>query len=62
MLRAALLILLAVLFVLAGLNHFLHPATYLAMLPPYLPYPDVLNYIIGAAGIGMLMPQGVAHV
>jgi uncharacterized membrane protein len=61
MLRTASLILLAVLFVLAGLNHFLHPETYLAMMPPYLPAPDVLNYISGAAevagGVGVLMPR-----
>ncbi len=53
-------LLLAVLFVLAGLNHFLHPATYVAMIPPYLPFPDALNVISGAAeiagGIGILIP------
>lgn len=60
MLRTLSLLLLSVLFVLAGLNHFLHPATYVAIIPPYLPFPEALNVISGAAeiagGIGILIP------
>ena len=55
------LALLAMFFVLAGLNHFLHPKAYLAMMPPYLPLPGVLNLISGAAeilgGIAVQIPQ-----
>ncbi len=61
MLRFLSLILLAMFFILAGANHFIHPATYLAMMPPYLPFPEALNQISGAAeiagGLGILLPQ-----
>jgi len=61
MLRTFSLMLLAILFVLAGMNHFLNPQTYLAMMPPWLPFPEVLNLVSGAAemagGIGILIPQ-----
>jgi uncharacterized membrane protein len=50
----------ALFFMAAGLNHFLNPAPYLSMMPPYLPYPDALNIISGAAeilgGAGILLP------
>jgi uncharacterized membrane protein len=40
--------LLAVLFVAAGINHFVHPAFYLKMMPPYLPWHLALVYLSGA--------------
>lgn len=39
--------LLAVLFIAAGINHFVHPAFYLQMMPPYLPWHLALVYISG---------------
>ena len=49
---------LALLFVLAGLWHFVHPATYLAIMPPMLPQPLLLVYLSGVAellgGLGLL--------
>lgn len=52
--------LLAIFFVAAGLNHFRAPEMYLAIIPPYLPQPSLLNQISGAAeiagGIGVLLP------
>ncbi len=51
----------AVFFVVAGLNHFLSPGTYLAIMPPYLPWHLALVNISGVAeiagGIGVLLPQ-----
>ena len=38
---------LALLFVLAGSWHFVHPATYLAIMPPWLPQPLALVYASG---------------
>lgn len=35
----------------AGLNHFLFPAIYLSLIPDYLPFPEMLNYISGALEI-----------
>ena len=59
--RTISLILLATFFVLAGLNHFLHPQAYLAMIPPYVPFPRTMNIISGVAeivgGIAVLVPR-----
>jgi uncharacterized membrane protein len=50
---------LAAFFVLNGLNHFRTPAVYVAMIPPWLPWPASLNMIAGACeilgGIGVLV-------
>ena len=54
-------ILLAIGFVVAGLNHFRVPEFYQTMIPPWLPWPEGLNAISGAAeiagGIGILIPK-----
>jgi uncharacterized membrane protein len=54
-------ILLAVLFILAGILHFAFPQNYLKIMPPYLPVPLSLVYLSGAAeilgGIGLLLPS-----
>ncbi|MFA6959216.1 MAG: DoxX family membrane protein [Opitutaceae bacterium] len=51
---------LALFFVAAGINHFLTPDLYLAMMPAWLPLEDAANLISGAAeiagGIGLLLP------
>ncbi len=53
--------LLALFFIGAGWNHFRDPAIYISMIPPYLPWPETLNSISGAAeiagGLGILIPQ-----
>jgi uncharacterized membrane protein len=53
--------LLAIFFILAGINHFMAPEFYLRIMPPYLPYPSLLHQLAGAAEIllgGMvLVPQ-----
>lgn len=50
----------ALFFILAGLNHFRDPALYLSMMPPWVPWPDLLQKMAGAAevagGIGILIP------
>jgi len=50
----------AVFFVLAGLNHFRTPGLYLGMMPPWLPQPIAANAVAGCAevlgGIGLLIP------
>lgn len=52
--------LLCVFFVLAGLNHFINPAFYLKMMPPYLPWHLFLVYLSGffeiALGVMLLVP------
>lgn len=53
--------LLAIAFVLAGINHFLNPAFYLRMMPPYFPAPSFLIYLSGfleiALGILLVIPK-----
>ena len=50
------------LYVASGVNHLLHPATYMTVMPPYIPSPLAMIYISGAAeilgGTGMLIPNG----
>lgn len=49
--------LLGVLFIAAGVNHFLNTATYLSIMPPYLPWHLELVYISGIAesALGFLL-------
>jgi len=59
--RSVVRVVLAIFFVIAGANHFRDPALYLAMMPPWVPSPDLLQRIAGAAeiagGIGLLLPS-----
>ncbi|MDF7812410.1 DoxX family protein [Hymenobacter sp. YC55] len=52
--------LVALLFVGAGVLHFVAPEPYVRIMPPYLPAPLLLVYVSGAAeivgGLGMLLP------
>lgn len=52
------ILLLALFFIAAGLNHFINPDFYLAIMPPALPAPSLLVYISGffevVGGIGLL--------
>ncbi len=61
MLRKISLILLATFFVAAGVNHFLNPQTYLAMMPAYVPLPGAMILISGVAevagGLGIVIPR-----
>ncbi len=45
--------LLGLLFVLAGINHFVHFAFYVSIMPPYLPYHTALVYVSGAIEVVM---------
>jgi uncharacterized membrane protein len=50
----------AVFYMFAGFLHFVHPAPYLRIMPPYLPWHHTLLYVSGAAeiagGVGLLVP------
>ncbi len=52
---------LGILFVAAGGNHFLNPDLYVAIMPPYLPWPLTLVCVSGAAeialGLLLLVPR-----
>ncbi|MGI4022818.1 MAG: DoxX family protein [Janthinobacterium lividum] len=41
------LVLLVALYLIAGSNHFVHPTVYLKLIPPYLPFPQILNSLAG---------------
>lgn len=41
------LYLMALLYIIAGINHFRNPRLYLKIIPPYLPNPKMLNYLSG---------------
>lgn len=59
--RTALRWLLAIVMVAAGANHFLSPASYVAMMPAALPWHLALVYASGVAeiagGLGLLVPR-----
>ncbi len=52
--------LLGLFFIVAGANHFANAATYVRMIPPWLPAPTMLVAISGACevlgGLGILFP------
>jgi len=52
---------LALFFIAAGANHFRTPGLYIAMIPPWMPWPAALNVISGAAeilgGLGLLVTR-----
>lgn len=58
--KRVLLWLMAVVYVLAGINHFVEPGFYLSMMPGYLPWHLALVYVSGVAeivlGIAVLIP------
>jgi len=37
----------ALFYIAAGINHFWHPATYLKIIPSFLPWPEAFNYLVG---------------
>ncbi|MEO6539120.1 MAG: MauE/DoxX family redox-associated membrane protein [Ferruginibacter sp.] len=49
MIKKISLYLLILLYAVAGVNHFLHPAGYYSIIPPYLPNPHLINILAGAA-------------
>lgn len=53
--------LMAAFYVLAGVNHFLNPAPYLKIMPPYLPWHRLLVGVSGvfeiALGVLLLVPR-----
>ena len=59
--RRIALALLAIFFIAAGLNHFLHAAFYVRIVPPWLPAHVLLVQISGVCeilgGIGLLVPS-----
>ena len=52
-LKTACRLLLGVLFIAAGINHFWHRDFYVAMMPPYLPQPQALVVLSGLAEIAL---------
>jgi uncharacterized membrane protein len=50
----------AIVYIVAGLNHFISPKTYLAIMPPYIPAHEQMVMLSGVAevvlGVGLLFP------
>ena len=55
------LYLMAFLYFLAGVNHFVSPESYIPIIPDYLPNPHLINSLAGIAeiilSIGLLIPK-----
>ena len=59
--KRILLYVMAAFYIAAGVNHFLSPDFYVAIMPPYLPWHLGLVYLSGVAeivcGVGLLIPR-----
>ena len=54
-----------VLYIAAGVNHFLNPRFYLRIIPPQLPYHDGINKISGICEVVfalLLLPMATRHI
>ena len=53
--------LLSLLFIVAGMSHFVSPGVYLKIMPDYLPWPLALVYVSGffevLGGVGLAVPR-----
>ena len=51
----------AFLYLVAGINHFISPESYLPIIPEYIPNHELINVLAGIAeiilGIGLLIPK-----
>jgi uncharacterized membrane protein len=60
-LKAVMRWLMGVLFVAAGVNHFVNPGYYVRLMPPYLPWHLALVYVSGvvevALGVALVVPK-----
>ncbi|NBO63778.1 MAG: DoxX family membrane protein [Acidobacteria bacterium] len=58
--KKVLLYLQSILYVAAGVNHFINPGFYRRIMPPYLPWPDELHLLAGlievVLGLMLLVP------
>jgi len=49
------------LYILAGINHFVQPKFYLKIIPPFLPFPQIINWVSGlmevVLGMVLLLPE-----
>jgi uncharacterized membrane protein len=50
-LKKAALYIFALFFIAAGINHFVNPAFYLPLIPPYFPFPETINIVSGVLEI-----------
>lgn len=41
------LVVLVIGYLIAGINHFIHPAGYIHIIPSYIPFPDLMNTLAG---------------
>ena len=61
LLKRVLLWLMAIFYVVGGINHFAQTDFYMPMMPPYLPWHAALVYLSGVAeivlGIAVLVPS-----
>ncbi len=46
-LKKVIILIMILFYFFAGVNHFIKPSTYVDLIPPYLPFPKILNYLVG---------------
>lgn len=43
----------------AGLNHFINPAFYLPLIPPFFPFPEMINWVSGGTEVLLAIGLGI---
>lgn len=59
------LYIMALLYIIAGINHFWHPETYLKIIPPFIPAHKFINAVTGVVEIALgllLLPKPTSNI
>jgi len=60
MMKQISLTIMTIFYLVAGINHFVHPASYYVLIPPFIPFPVIVNIISGMGelffGALLIMP------
>lgn len=56
------LVLMSALYLLAGISHFIQPGFFLKIIPKWVPYPELTNFVVGAVELLLGMALWVSEI
>ena len=56
------LVLMSALYLLAGISHFIQPGFFLKIIPKWVPYPELTNFVVGAVEVLLGMALWVSEI
>lgn len=56
------LVLMSALYLLAGISHFIQPRFFLKIIPKWVPYPELTNFVVGAVEVLLGMALWVSEI